>query len=126
RDGMVRAAGLGPRRRRFGRVVEAARSATRDAGPARRAGAAAAVHRRATRGRQDRRPPERNLPTGRRQRELVTQALRVAGRKRARSRGGRLDTARRGGRVVARGVLEAALELLDPLPYRGSDLRDPL
>src|SRR2546425_3727233 len=37
------------------------------------------------------------------------------------------DAARgRGGRVVARGVLEAALELFDPLPQRGSDLRDPL
>src|SRR5437868_10652703 len=108
-------------------MAEATRSTAGGAGTTDRASAHPAVPRRPARQGDDRGPPQRDLPSrGGRERELVAQALRIATGGNGARRGGRLHAARRRQRlVVAGGLLQAPLELLDSLPQGGSDLRNP-
>src|SRR5437870_9683963 len=56
---------------------------------------------------------------------LLVEALRLPARREGGGGGGGRSGARRG-RLGARDVLQAPLELLDPLTQRRADLRDPL
>src|SRR5256886_2617447 len=75
----------------------------------------------------DRGPSEGSLSAdGVRRRRLVAQPLGIAAGRNGGGRPGGLEVARRGGRLVAGGVLQAAVELLDPLADGLSDLGNPL